>query len=409
MPLRLLLLPLLCLPFLAQAQTTYTPATVPDPMQTGTGYMSDPDGIISDLDRGILNQLITEMEDSTTAQVAVVILNSIGEANPKDFATELFNLWGIGQAGKDNGLLILTVMDQRRTEFETGYGLEGVLPDVVCYRIGMQELVPYFREGDYGQGLIAAVEAFKRILEEPEAAEEISAYRPGVEPVGRGRNGGWFLVGAIYLLLLIVFHIYALSRLANIIRSREELYDKYLNVRKLRQVWALFVFPLPYILVYLFLNRRMKTLRDAPRFSRQTGVPMHRLTEQADDAHLLPGQITEEDIGSVDYDVWVPEDDSDVLILRYDKLFSKYNKCPSCGFKSYHHARTQTITPATYSSSGKKRIVWECKNCHYEKVTYKTIPKKTQSSSSGGFSGGGGGGGSWGGGSSGGGGAGVSW
>ena len=406
---RLFLLLLLCLPFLAIAQTAYTPATVPDPMQTGEGYVSDPDGIISTLERGILNQFITEMEDSTTAQVAVVILNSIGDANPKDFATELFNLWGIGQAGKDNGLLILTVMDQRRTEFETGYGLEGVLPDVVCYRIGMQELVPYFRDGEYGQGLIEAVMEFKRILEEPEAAEEISAYRPGAEPMGSGRDGGWLLAGAIYLLLLIIYHVYALSRLAYIIRSREELYDKYLNVRKLRKGWALFIFPLPYILVYNFMTRRMKKLRDAPRFSRQTGVPMHRLDEEADDAHLLPGQITEEEIGSVDYDVWIPEDDSDVLILRYDKLYTKYKKCPSCGFTCYHHARTQTITPATYSSSGKKRIVWECKNCHYDKVTYKTIPKKTRSSSSSGGSFSGGGGGSWGGGSSGGGGSGVSW
>lgn len=408
MPLRLLLFALLCLPFLAQAQTIYTPATVPDPMQTGEGYVTDPDGIISTLERGMLNQFITEMEDSTTAQVAVVILTSIGEANPKDFATELFNLWGIGQAGKDNGLLILTVMDQQRTEFETGYGLEGVLPDVVCYRIGMQELVPYFREGEYGQGLIAAVMEFKRILEEPEAAEEISAYRPGAEPVGIGQDGGWLLAAAIYLLLLILFHVYTLSRLTNIIRSREELYDKYLNVRKLRKGWALIVFPLPYILVYNFLTRRMNKLRDTPRFSRQTGVPMQRLDEEADDAHLLPGQITEEEIGSVDYDVWIPEDDSDVLILRYDKLFSKYKKCPGCGFQCYHHARTQTVKSATYSSSGKKRIVWECKNCHYDKVTYKIIPKKTKSSSSGGsFSGGGGG--SWGGGSSGGGGGGVSW
>ena len=401
---RLLPFLLLYLPFLAEAQTTYTPATVPDPKQTGMGYVSDPDDIISALDEDVLNDLIATTEDSTSAQMAVVIVQSIGEANPKDFATELFNLWGIGQAGKDNGLLVFTVMDQRRTEFETGYGLEGVLPDIICYRVGMQELVPYFREGNYGRGLIAAGTEFKRILEDPAAVEEISDFRPGAEPT-IGRDGKWLLAGAIYLLLMIFFHVYTLSRLANIIRSREELYDKYLNVRKLRQVWALVVFPLPYILVYGFMTRRMRKLRKAPRFSRQTGAPMHLLDEEADDAHLLPGQITEEDIGSVDYDVWVPEDDSDVLILRYDKPFSKYKKCPSCGFQCYHHARTQTITPATYSSSGKKRIVWECKNCHYDKVTYKTIPKKVQSSSSSS----GGGGGSWGGGSSGGGGAGVSW
>ncbi|NRB62374.1 MAG: TPM domain-containing protein, partial [Saprospiraceae bacterium] len=72
-------------------------------------------------------------------------------------------------------MLVFTVMDQRRTEFETGYGLEGVLPDAICYRVGMQQLVPYFRSAEYGAGLIAAVNEFKRILEQPDAASEITA------------------------------------------------------------------------------------------------------------------------------------------------------------------------------------------------------------------------------------------
>ena len=145
--------------FSASAQTSYTIESVPNPKSGGNGYVSDPDDILSPEDEIRLNQLISEMEDSTTAQLAVVIVQSIGTVNPKYFTTELFNHWGIGQADVDNGLLIFTVMDQRRTEFETGYGLEGVLPDVICYRIGMQELVPEFKLGNYGQGLINAVKA----------------------------------------------------------------------------------------------------------------------------------------------------------------------------------------------------------------------------------------------------------
>lgn len=407
MSFRLLFFLVCGLPLLAKAQTSFTPATVPDPKQTGKGYVSDPNDVLDQMDEVVLNDLIAAMEDSTTAQVAVVVVNSIGEQNPKDFAYELFNRWGIGQSGKDNGLLILTVMDQRRTEFETGFGLEGVLPDAVCYRIGMQELVPHFRAGDYGQGLIAVVMAFKEVLEQPEAAREIQSERPtGTD--SRSTSPAMYLFYA-YILALIITHVFWLSRLRTIEQSREELYDKYLNIRKLRQWWALFVFPLPYILVFVFLSRRLRKLRVAPRFSKQTGAPMRLLDEQEDDAHLLPGQITEEEIGSVDYDVWIPDDDSDVLILRYDALFSKYQKCPSCGFRCYHHARTQTVKVATYSSAGKQRIVWDCKNCHYEKVTFKTIPKKTRSSSGGSSWSSGGGGSSWGGGSSGGGGAGVSW
>jgi uncharacterized protein len=391
----------------AFAQNAYTVQTVPDPKAIGNGYISDPDNVIPANFENQLNSLISGLEDSTTAQVAVVVVNSIGDRNPKDFATALFREWGIGQAGKDNGLLILTVMDQRRTEFETGYGLEGVLPDAICYRIGMQELVPYFKNEQYGEGLVAAMTAFKERLEDPEAASEISADRPG--PVGSGSGGLSFryILLVIYLLLAGGFHIHWLTQIRNVLQSKEELYDRYMATRNTRQLWACFVFPIPYLLVYFFLTRKMKALRTAPRYSRETGVPMHLLDEEADDEFLTDGQIMEEQLGSVDYDVWKPEDDSDLLILRYDNRYSKYKKCPSCKFRAYYHARTQIVRHATYSSSGKKRLVWECKNCRYEKQTYKIIPKKTRSSSSSGSSGGGGG--SWGGGSSGGGGAGVSW
>lgn len=391
----------------AFAQNAYTVETVPDPKALGNGYVSDPDEVIPANFESQLNSLIAGLEDSTTAQVAVVVLNSIGDRNPKDFATALFREWGIGQAGKDNGLLILTVMDQRRTEFETGYGLEGVLPDAICYRIGMQELVPYFKNEQYGEGLVAAMTAFKERLEDPEAAFEISADRPGTVGSGSGGLSFRYILLVIYLLLAGGFHIHWLTQIRNVLQSKEELYDRYMATRNTRQLWACFVFPIPYILVYIFLTRKMKSLRTAPRYSRETGVLMHLLDEEADDEFLTDGQIMEEQLGSVDYDVWKPEDDSDLLILRYDNRYSKYKKCPSCKFRAYYHARTQIVRHATYSSSGKKRLVWECKNCHYEKQTYKIIPKKTRSSSSSGSSGGGGS--SWGGGSSGGGGAGVSW
>jgi uncharacterized protein len=73
---------------------------------------------------------------------------------PRDFATELFNFWGIGKKGKDNGLLLLVVIGQRRWEFEVGYGLEGTLPDATMRRIG-EALPPYFKKGDYGPGILA--------------------------------------------------------------------------------------------------------------------------------------------------------------------------------------------------------------------------------------------------------------
>lgn len=412
----LFLLWLLLLPLVSSGQADYTVETIPDPKDAGTGYVVDPDGILSEGEVAELNTLIAGLEEQTTAQMAVVIVNSIGEENPKDFATRLFGFWGVGQAGNDNGLLILTVMDQRRTEFETGYGLEGVLPDAICYRIGMQELVPYFREEQYGQGLIAAVTRIREVLEDPEAAAEIRA-----DPGPSSPTPLWlrFLPLLIYfgagLLLTLGFLLWTLYTLF----SKEEMYDKYLGLRKIYHFgWAI-AFPLPYILLFLFLRYKLRWLRAYPRYSKINGQPLRRLPESEEDRFLKKGQITEEEIGSVDYDVWASEDGEEILILRYAARFSRYEKCPKCGYKTYYHAHTKTIKKATYSSSGKKEMLMLCKNCGYNKKTYTTIPRlQKQSSSSwasGSSSGGswggssGGGSSSWGGGSSGGGGAGVSW
>ena len=111
--------------------------------------------------------MLLRLEDSTTAQVAVVVLESIDYPVPKEFATELFRKWGIGRADVNNGLLILMVIDQRRMEFETGYGLEPVLTDGVCKRIQVERMVPRAKEGRYGQALIDGIEEVNRILMDP--------------------------------------------------------------------------------------------------------------------------------------------------------------------------------------------------------------------------------------------------
>ena len=388
---------------------SYTVETVPNPKRGGTGYLSDPANFLNSGETARLNALMADLEDSTTAQVAVVVLPSIGEDNPKEFATALFNHWGIGQKETDNGLLVLVVMDQRRTEFETGYGLEGVLPDALCYRIGMQELVPYFQQKQYGQGLIAAMQRFKSILENPESKEEIYA-DPG-QPKSGARDLWAFLW--IYLLLNLIFHVWALTFIFNVLNGKGELYDKYHALRKARNYALLVFFPVPFLLVFVWVNRKLRRLRYQPRFSKKTGAPMRLLPESEEDEYLEKGQVTEEEIGSADYDVWATESGDDLLILRYAKPFTRYSRCPNCKFVTYYQSETTTIRSATYSHSGLKELTYCCKNCNYTHTKSVVLPKlTTSSSSSGGFrSGGSSGGGSssWGGGRSGGGGAGVSW
>lgn len=399
---------LLCMPtfLISQESRAYTLQTVPDPKKGMGGYVSDPGKVLSTEEVATLNQLIQGMEDSTTAQMAVVVLPSIGEEEPREFATALFEKWGIGQADVDNGLLILVVLDQRRTEFETGYGLEGVLPDITCYRVGMEVLVPYFQKQEYGQGLIATVTRFKAILENPESVTEITSDRRS-STSGKG-DGGWIVLG-IYVLLNLIAHSIVLTYVYSIFRSKDELYDKYQRIKKARLIFLLVLFPLPFMLVYFWLGKRLKQLRYQPRFSRTTGKPLHLVSHAEEGRFLENGQVTEEEIGVADYDVWVSDDHAEVQIYRYSKAFHRFSRCPECGYTTYFLAATHTLQAASYSSSGLKEEVHQCKNCNCQHRKQIVLPKltATPSSSSGGSSGSRGG--SWGGGSSGGGGAGVSW
>ncbi|NUO02110.1 MAG: TPM domain-containing protein [Saprospiraceae bacterium] len=380
---------------------------VPNPKDRGNGYVSDNNHLLSEDAVTQLNLLLASMENKSTAQMAVVVVPSIGEEVPKDFATRLFEHWGIGQKGADNGLLLLIVTDQRRAEIETGYGLEGLLPDIVCLRILLEELVPRFQQQDYDGGVVGVVKRVKSLLEDPEALAELRAaldpQRGWPRVMGERIHPGiyWYGMASLFFGLGVV--LWLLINLFN----KEDLYDKYRHIRYVKSLIFIFLFPIPYLVLYFVLKGVLNRLRNQRRFSKINGLPMHKMTEEEDDAYLEKGQVTEEVLGSIDYDVWVTDDGSDVMILKYASRFSKYSACPECKFKTYSYVSSRVISPATYTSSGSQELIYECKNCNYCKRDIVTIPMKTHSSSSSGGSRSGGG--SWGGGSSGGGGAGASW
>jgi uncharacterized protein len=106
-------------------------AAVPNP-RLHFGWVADPAGVIAKRS-GEMNQLIAALEKETSAEIAVVVLPTIGEIVPKDFAVALLKKWGVGKADKKNGVLVLHILDQKRIEIETGYGMEGILPDAKCH------------------------------------------------------------------------------------------------------------------------------------------------------------------------------------------------------------------------------------------------------------------------------------
>ena len=118
-----------------------------------TDYVVDLAGVI---ERGTfqkLNGYLKELEQKTTAQMIVLTVKTTGGEAIETYAVHAFERWKLGRKGKDNGVLLVVAVQDRRAKIEVGYGLEGVLPDAFCGRIGREVFAPFFKKGDYGRGI----------------------------------------------------------------------------------------------------------------------------------------------------------------------------------------------------------------------------------------------------------------
>ncbi|HEY3430346.1 MAG TPA: TPM domain-containing protein [Cyclobacteriaceae bacterium] len=122
-----------------------------------------------------LEQQLKLYEDSTSNQIAILIIQSLEGDILEDYALRVaHNEWKLGQAKNDNGVLLLIAVDDRKMRIEVGYGLEGVLTDATCNQIIRNEMAPNFRRGDYDAGVILAINAMVRAIGGEYIAEESS-------------------------------------------------------------------------------------------------------------------------------------------------------------------------------------------------------------------------------------------
>lgn len=177
------------------------PAVPPKPA-AGTGvYVQDYAGIIRDSDERLMQQLGQELDSKTSAQVAVLTIPSLEGESLEDYSLEVLRTWGIGQKGKDNGVLILIAAKDRKSRIEVGYGLEGVLPDGLTGRIQDRYMLPYFRKGDYSKGILQGYAATAGTIAKAEGVEltGVQTSKPQQQ-----QSSGWNL---LYLLGVVGFLI----------------------------------------------------------------------------------------------------------------------------------------------------------------------------------------------------------
>ncbi len=122
-----------------------------------TGYINDQAGIISPEVKLKLEQFLKKFDQSDSTQISVLTIPSLKGESLEDYSQRVFQKWGLGQKGKDNGVLLLVAKADKKIRIEVGYGLEGRLTDLLSGRIIDNEISPRFKQGDFDGGIVNGV------------------------------------------------------------------------------------------------------------------------------------------------------------------------------------------------------------------------------------------------------------
>jgi len=152
-----LLVILMCL---TAASPLFSADTFPAPR----GAVNDFAGVIAPEYKNRMERLAEEVLQKTGTSVVVATVKSIGDADPADYANRLYEAWGIGKKGEDKGVLIFLAREERRIRIETGYGVEGILPDGLVGEILDRYVIPDLKKGDYSRGLLNAEAAVISVI-----------------------------------------------------------------------------------------------------------------------------------------------------------------------------------------------------------------------------------------------------
>jgi len=153
------------------------------------GFVNDYAGLLSPAGKAELEAKLSQLKNDTTAEVAVVTMKNLEGDSVEDYAVRLFEKWGIGKKDKNNGVLFLVAVDDRKMRIEVGYGLEPVITDGRAGRIRDNDVIPRFKQNDYEGGIVAGVNSIEKYI------------RDGTPPAPLEENpvksflGNWLFIG----------------------------------------------------------------------------------------------------------------------------------------------------------------------------------------------------------------------
>ncbi|MBW2672292.1 MAG: TPM domain-containing protein [Deltaproteobacteria bacterium] len=153
------------------------------------GAVNDFAGVISPRYERSMESLAQEVLEKTRTSVVVVTMKEIGGDDPADYANRLYEAWGIGAKGEDKGVLIFLAVQERRIRIETGYGVEGILPDGLVGDILDRHVIPSLGKGDYDKGLSSAMVAVSSIIAKDAGVSLTGAPQTRRQPTSRQKKG----------------------------------------------------------------------------------------------------------------------------------------------------------------------------------------------------------------------------
>lgn len=314
------------------------------------GWVVDQAGALSAETESELNRLGERVKAETGAELAVVVIDTTEGVDAHRFALDLANRWGLGDAQRDDGLLVFVALEGRTAEIQLGIGIDSDANVRASERIMQGTMVPRFRAGDPEGAVLAGAKACaekilglgaagapQSLLESPAAVQPEAPEQPLAPPAtepdpSADREGN--PAGAAWLVALAAALLGGAGWLA----------------RKLTPG-----------------NER------CPRCKQ----PMVELDEAADDAHLAPGELAEERVGSVNWRVWACSACAEVAKRPRRRWLSSYSRCAKCGSKTRSVTHTRLVEP-TYTQGGVVRVDERCAACSLASTYTFMIPSRTR-------------------------------
>jgi uncharacterized protein len=342
-------------------------------------WISDTTGTLSATTIQQVEALATQVDSRGQGQLGVAIVASTDGREPRRYATELFNRWGVGHASRDDGILLFIAVRDRKAEIIVGRGVDSPSTLAQTDRIMASAVVANFKRGDANAAVLQAAQELVNLLatlslrqqarpsnvgdadpsQDARMVEPVLFYGPMPEEWYRPRPKP--IVGP-----------------PPIAAAKYEPIDPPMDTGLLAGLSATGVGLLG---VGGFVLRRWLRLR--PRPCAHCGQLRVLLDENSDDAFLNQGQRTEEGVASVDYDVWQCSRCDDVVVESHGAFFTSYGRCGPCGYRTVSTSK-QTLVQATYTHGGQVEVTRHCENCgHIDRfIRYTAQLVDTSSSSS---------------------------